>query len=45
MLYDYKYKNIYISKKELDLAMKPIISDKLFEELCFVISNVEDDKR
>lgn len=45
MLYDYKYKNIYKSKKELDLAMKPIISDKLLEELYFVISNVEDDKR
>lgn len=44
MLYDYKYKNIYKSKKELDLAMKPIISDKLFEELYLVISNAVNDK-
>lgn len=45
MLYDYKYKNIYENKKELDLAMKPIISDKLLEELYMIISNVEGDKR
>lgn len=45
MLHDYKYKNIYKSKKELDLAMKPIISDKLLDELHLVISNVEDDKK
>lgn len=45
MLYDYKYRNTYKSKKELDLAMKPIIKDELLQELYLVISNVEDDKR
>lgn len=45
MLYDHKYKNIYKNKKELDLAMKPIISDKILEELHLAIFNVEDDKR
>ena len=33
MLFDYKYRNIYKSKKELDLAMKPITKDKLLKEL------------
>ena len=33
MLYDYKYKDTYKSKKELDLAMKPIIKDDLLKEL------------
>lgn len=33
MLFDYKYSNIYKSKKELDLVMKPIIKDKLLKEL------------
>ncbi|KRG15603.1 hypothetical protein ACA30_05795 [Virgibacillus soli] len=33
MLFDYKYSNTYKSKKELDLAMKPIIRDKLLDEL------------
>jgi len=33
LLYDIKYKNKYKNKKELDLAMKPIIRDKLLEEL------------
>ncbi|WP_341963562.1 hypothetical protein NM897_16905 (plasmid) [Planococcus maritimus] len=45
MLYDYKYKNIYKSKKQLDLAMKPIIKAKLLDELHLVISNIEYDKR
>ncbi|QMT19154.1 hypothetical protein H1Q58_16345 (plasmid) [Planococcus maritimus] len=45
MLYDYKYKNIYKSKKELDLSMKPIMSNKILEELHSVIFNVEDDER
>jgi len=33
MLFECKYSNIYKSKKELDLAMKPIIKDKLLKEL------------
>ena len=45
MLYDYKYKDTYKSKKELELAIKPIIKDELLQELYLVISNVEDDKR
>lgn len=45
MLYDYKYKDTYKSKKELDLAMKPIIKDELLQELYLVIYNVEADKR
>lgn len=45
MLYDCKYKNIYKSKKELESAMKPIIKDKLLDELHVAISNVEYDKR
>lgn len=44
MLYDYKYGNIYKSKKELDLAMKPVIKDELLKELYLVICNVEDGK-
>ncbi|ANU28271.1 hypothetical protein [Planococcus versutus] len=45
LLYDYKYKETYKSKKELDSAMKPIIRDKLVEELYEIISNVEEGKR
>ncbi|WP_226910158.1 hypothetical protein [Marinilactibacillus psychrotolerans] len=33
MLYDSKYRDSYKSKKELDLAMKPFIKDKLLDEL------------
>lgn len=33
LLYDIKYKNKYKNKKELDLAMKPFIRDKLLDEL------------
>lgn len=37
MLYDYKYCNIYKSKKELDLAMKPFNKEELLKELHSVI--------
>ncbi|WP_244856787.1 hypothetical protein [Oceanobacillus sp. J11TS1] len=33
MLFDCKYSDIYQSKKEFDLVMKPIIKDKLLKEL------------
>lgn len=39
LLYDYKYKDSYKTKKELSLAMKPLIKDKLFEELHLVLEN------
>ncbi|MFP3321668.1 hypothetical protein R0K05_01110 [Planococcus sp. SIMBA_160] len=45
ILYDCKYKNIYKSKKELESAMKPIIKDKLLDELHMTVANVEHDKR
>ena len=45
MLYDCKYKNIYKSKKELESAMKPIIKDKLLDELHMAISIIEHDNR
>lgn len=44
MLYDYKYKDTYESKKELDLAKKPIIKDELLQELYLVIHNGEHNK-
>ncbi|WP_246095134.1 hypothetical protein [Salinicoccus cyprini] len=33
LLYDYKFKDSFKTKKELDLALKPFIKDKLFKEL------------
>ena len=44
MLYEYKNSNMYKSKKELDLAMKPVIKDELLKELYLVICNAEDVK-
>lgn len=45
MLYEYKYKDTYKSKKALDLAMKPFITDKLLRELYLVVSSVENHRR
>lgn len=45
MLYDCKYKNNYKNKKELDLAMKPIMRDEILEELHLVMSNIKDSKK
>ncbi|MDE0583247.1 hypothetical protein ON064_09380 [Planococcus sp. A6] len=45
ILYDHKYKNIYKNKKELELVMKPIMTEKILEELHSVISNIENCKR
>jgi len=42
MLYDYTYSDIYKSKKELDVAMKPVIKDDLFKELYVSICNRVD---
>lgn len=39
LLYDYKYKDTYKTKKELSLAMNPFIKDKLFEELYLALEN------
>ena len=44
MLYDYKYKDTYKSKKELDLAKKPIIKNELLQELYLVIYNAGHNK-
>lgn len=41
MLYDLKYSDSYKNKKELGLAMKPLIKDKLLDELYLTISHKE----
>lgn len=41
MLYDLKYSDSYKNKKELDLAMKSFIKDKLLDELYLTISHKE----
>lgn len=41
MLYDLKYSDSYKNKKELDLAMKCFIKDKLLDELYLTISHKE----
>lgn len=44
MLYDYKYSDMYKRKKELDLAMKPVIKEELLKELHLVICNEDEIK-
>ena len=44
MMYDYKYNNLYKSKKELDVAMKPLIKDELLQELYLMVCEKKNGK-
>ena len=43
-MYDYKYNNLYKSKKELDVAMKPLIKDELLQELYLMVCEKKNGK-